>query len=268
MLEEEFVLDNFTRHGRRIASRKKLSSKISTEEQTGAPFRKFTLEAFIPIRESSEFDYGMFDGMIEQILQPICAQYPELLELMAYGSKVLRVDAEGTELRKRLGAEPLFGDDRNTSRPTAWAVNVGRCRVLYALTSAGKTDSSGLENAWINILSNEIREHAPTHLHTGPFSRLVRNKDVSAQLKIALRVTGTLVHCLESREGFQVDGMNGLMIWDLLVNFKQGPSFTSGKASGLVADRCRLWGTTALRNCKVVLHWSFPMRTNAKWFGQ
>jgi hypothetical protein len=218
MLEEEFDLDNFTRHGRRFASRKKLSSEISTEDQTGAPFRKFTLEAFIPIRESSEFDYGMFDGMIEQILLPICAQYPELLELMNYGSKVLRVDAEGAELRKRLGAEPLFGDDRNTSRPTAWAVNVGRCRVVYALTSAGKTDSSGLENAWINILSNEIREHAPTHLHTGPFSRLVRNKDVSAQLKIALRVTGTLVHCLESREGFQVDGTNGPMIWDLLVN--------------------------------------------------
>lgn len=159
--------------------------EISTETQTGAPFRKFTLEVLIPIRESSEFDYALFEGMIKQILQPGCAQCPELLEIMADGLRIFRPDAKGAELRKLLGAEPLFGDDRNTSRPTAWAVNIGRCRVVYALISAGKTDPRGLENAWVNILSNEIRDHPPIHLHTGPFSRLVRNKDVSAQFKIS-----------------------------------------------------------------------------------
>lgn len=218
MAKEVFDLDDYIKHGPRFATRKDETLIQPLEGQGDEPPLLQKLEALIPIRESSEFDYGLFDGMITQVLHAICAKYPELEALITHGSRVLRSDAEGADLRRHLGAEALYGNDGSSSKPTAWAINIGRCRVIYALASAGKTDSTGLENSWVNVLADEIRTNVPTHLYTGPFSRLVRNKDLSPQLKIALRVTGTRVHCAESREGFLVANETGSMLWHAFVD--------------------------------------------------
>ena len=217
MSEEVFDLNDYIKHTPRFAARlvQSVIKPVTTQDVDPAPMQK--LDALIAIRESSEFDYGLFEGMIAQVLQPISAQYPELEALMEHGSRILRTDADGTELRSHLGAEALYGDDGSSNKPTAWAINIGRCRVIYALASAGKTDSTGLENSWVNVLAEEIRTNIPTHLYTGPFSRLVRNRDVSAPLVVALRVTGTRVHCLESREGFLVNNDSGSMLWHAFV---------------------------------------------------
>jgi hypothetical protein len=216
--EQDFNLDDYVKRGERFVTRKESIAKNTLEvpEPEAAPMQ--ILEGLFAIRESSEFDYGLFEGMIEQVLQPVCAEYPELQPLMVHGSRVLRPNADGVSLRKHLGAEPLYGNEGRNSKPTGWAINVGRCRVLYALTSAGKTDSTGLENSWVNILCDEIRANVPKHLYTGPFSRLLRNKDVSAQLKVALRKAGTRVHCSESREGFFVNNETGSVVWHALVD--------------------------------------------------
>jgi len=217
MSEEVFDLNEYIKHTPRFAARlaQTVIKPADTQDIDLLPVQK--LDALIAIRESSEFDYGLFEGMIAQVLQPICAQYPELDALMAHGSRILRADADGADLRRHLGAEPLYGDDGSSNKPTAWAINIGRCRVIYALASAGKTDSTGLENSWVNVLAQEIRTSIPTHLYTGPFSRLVRNRDVSAPLNVSLRVTGTRVHCLESRDGFLVNNDSGSMLWHGLV---------------------------------------------------
>ena len=218
MLDEEFNIHDYIKHGTRFVTRRGgvASNGSIVQDEEPAPIQK--LKALLAIRESSEFDYGLFEGMIEQVLQPICKEYPELQTLRTHGSSVLRPDADGERLRKHLGAEPLYGKEDSSSKPTAWAINIGKCRVIYALASAGKTDSSGLENSWVNVLAEEIRTNIPTHLFTGPFSRLIRNKDVSTQLKIALRRTSTRVHCSESRDGFRVTDETGEMLWDAFVN--------------------------------------------------
>lgn len=217
MSEEVFELDDFIKNGVRFATRKVQTRINTSDEEVTQPPCEQGLEALAAIRESSEFDYGLFEGMVTQVLHPMLPKYPELEALIQHGARVLKTGADGDQLRRHLGAEALYGNDSSSNKPTAWAINLGRCRIIYALASAGKTDASGLENSWVNVLAEEIRSNAPANLHTGPFSRLVRNKDVSAPLLVALRRSGTRVHCLESPEGFLVNNESGSMLWGGLV---------------------------------------------------
>ncbi|KMM46553.1 hypothetical protein CWIS_04425 [Cellulomonas sp. A375-1] len=199
----------------RLAGRRTVEPALPVE--VAAPVgAQFGLDALVAIRESDQYDYAMLDGMVAQVLEPLVPAFPGLEVLVEHGANVMRSGAEGDDLRRHLRAQPLYADTRGR-RPAAWSVQVGNVMVVYGLISAGKEAMAGKgSNAWVATLSRLVREHRPAALHTGPFSRLVRNKDLSSPLRAALIAVGTRVHCAENHQGMVVADSGGQMLWDVL----------------------------------------------------
>jgi len=191
---------------------------ITNPDPVGAGEMTFDLEDAIPIRESDAYDYGLLDSMIQRILGPLVAQQPELEPLLEHGANVMRRGPEWDSLRRRLGAYPVYARSGHRRRPVALVIPAGKAVVLYGLISAGKPAvAGGTDNDWVQALADVIRQRRPRRLHTGPFNRLVRNKDLAAPLRTILLATGTTVACVEMPTGFCLTDPAGAMVWDLLV---------------------------------------------------
>ena len=178
----------------------------------------FDIQDVIPIRESDAYDYGLLESMIQRILGPLVPQQPELESLIAHGANVMRRGPEWDSLRRRLGASPVYARSGHRRRPVALLIPAGETLVVYGLISAGKPAvAGGTDNDWVQALAHLIAQRRPRRIHTGPFNRLVRNKDLAAPLRTILLATGTTVACVEMPTGFTLTDPAGAMIWDLLV---------------------------------------------------
>jgi hypothetical protein len=211
----------------RMLGRGPLHSAVTASDAAPGE-RTFRIQELIAVRESDLYDYALLDSMIRQIVDRLLPQEPSLERVLAYGADVMRPGADGDAARQALGAVPLYPlgprtavreGGRRVKRPIAWAFTHGGFRFVYGLVSAGKpTSVGGTDNDWISTLCNELRACRPRVLRTGPFSRLVRNKDLAGPLRSMMVSLGTELTCAEHPVGFSVTDVSGSMIWDLLVN--------------------------------------------------
>ncbi len=184
--------------------------------QSSSSSASMGIEAIFSLRESDEYEFGLMADMAHKLMGPALPTYPELNELIDCAATLLMPGPEGVRVRAHFKAEPLYGPGAR-KRPTAYAVNVGRVRVILGLVSAGKASvEGGYENAWVSVLAAQIDIFMPRSFHTAAFSRLGRNKDFLGVLKNAFRTHGTRIHCFESPDGFKIGDPAGEYAWDLL----------------------------------------------------
>lgn len=191
-----------------------LAAAATTEAVAVAtPVTMHLVEALFVVRESAEYGYLLFEKMIKQTLEPY-SDRPGVREALSMGISVLDRGPAGEALRRAIGARVIHRP--GTDRVFGYLFCLQGDWFLYALSSAAKTTAEG-ENLWTEELCGAIHELRPAGLYAGPASRIVRLKDLSGKVNLALKNRGTKVFVFEARQGLDLRTRQDLRLWDALV---------------------------------------------------
>jgi len=178
-----------------------------------APRSNFRCEWLFVVRESSEYDYLMFEKMIQQTLEPY-GDRPGVRKALDLGLRLFNRGSDGDLLRSKLGARTLFQPGRD--KVFGYLFQLDGDWFLYALTSAARTTRKG-ENEWTERLCETLRDLKPKQLGAGPTSRIARRKELGGQVAIAVKQVGTRVHVYEAPQGLDLREAGGDATWTALV---------------------------------------------------
>ena len=152
-------------------------------------------------RESSAFDYVLFEGMIDQTLRAL-THLPGVKEILEAGLDPLK-------------NPQLYGGVR-LSRAGTQAVHFQNEGVhyLYSLGSAAKSIKDREENAFVEILCDLATAVQPSDVHVATFSRLLRSTLWAGRLESTFRRFVRSVHC--GPTVIELGTPSGKVIWQTL----------------------------------------------------
>lgn len=157
-------------------------------------------------RESSEFDFVLMDGMVQQTLHYVPG-------------------SPGVILARHLGLRPMDPEFRHPrvsrveirrGRATAVLFEIDGDYFLYCMTSAAKSNERG-ENDWTNIMVDVLTALRPEELYVASVSRLVRSFEHAGTLLSAVTKHVDVVHAGHTTMRMRgKDQEIGHMMWNLL----------------------------------------------------
>lgn len=161
------------------------------------------------VRESDEYDFGLFDTMLRQTLERDIHR-PAVARAAAIGSAVLRGTTEGKALRHSLGALPI----RSGRKRIGVRFTLEGDSFLYVQASARpqKNEEAHFTNATIDAIT-ALR---PEMLVCGPVSRIVRRKGQGERIGEAAKDARTLIAPAEASGGLDISDIGCWMIWQAL----------------------------------------------------
>lgn len=153
---------------------------------------------FVVVRESATKRFA-FTNMVHKVAANLRQfgvpglEQAEHIGATIFSSAIVRAELDGLQELRRSGARP-------GASPYGYIFSINGTWFLFAQISARHT-SGNQDNDFTRDVTEAVRRLRPTHLGTGPTSRLCRHRDHVATLNLALENAGgptTLIVCDES----------------------------------------------------------------------
>jgi len=170
------------------------------------------------IRESAEYDLYVLSHMIEQTLLPRAGN-PDCARALALGTSPIT----DSEVQQRLHVRfldyhmreftPGVGRQR---RVCAYVFEIGRSAFVYAMSSAGTSNSINDDNAITSIVCKVLRGYRPGRLIANAITRLLRSTKYGATLEATIQELGVRVSTNEIAMELDLSDTNDNVQWSLM----------------------------------------------------
>lgn len=196
------------------------SKKPALTKRTNGKVDKRTRRVLVVVRESSAAAFSEFVKMLEAVLNSRVSYIPGAAKMVQLGDLLVRKTPEGEALRRTLNAEPKYV--RGSKVPVGWLFDVEGTLFFLGLYSAGKPtiridEQHNVEvtNEFTRALGSIVEQYNVGTIYTGPLSRLLRSRDVSAGLQNALKKNSTKVICSDQSAVFDMGTVGGKRNFDM-----------------------------------------------------
>jgi len=194
--------------------------KPAATKRTNGKVSKKTRRVLVVVRESSAAAFSEFVKMLEAVLNSRLGLIPGADKIVQLGDLLVRKTPEGEALRRTLNAEPKYA--RNSKVPVGWLFDVEGTLFFLGLYSAGKPTirideehNVHVTNEFTRALGAIVQQHNVTTIYTGPLSRLLRSRNVSAGLRNSLVENQTKVICSDQSAAFTMGTQDGQRNFDM-----------------------------------------------------
>jgi len=202
----------------------KATKKPAPTKRTNGKIEKKAGRVLVVVRESSAAAFTEFVKMLEAVLNSRIDFIPGASKVLQLGDILVRKTPEAETLRKTLNAEPKYA--RGSKVPVGWLFDIEGTLFFLGLYSAGKPTiriddehNVHVTNEFTRALASVVQQHKVKTIYTGPLSRLLRSRNVAAELRNALVLNRTEVVCSDQAAAFRMGNQDGQRAFDMAAWF-------------------------------------------------